>query len=769
MAPSISSPVFLASFAVPSSSKSAAASSKGKHVKVASVQPLKGKGKKVAGSNVEEVAVGVDGEGIWRYDVATTNPTSSHTVPPTTTFSTPPLSLSTRAGTRVTIIGVQTSEGISKSSAGKSIWCWRGEDVEKEVLEVPTPVSQLLSLSTSPNHLLLLSPSSAPSLVSFGSSPLTHIPNTSSTSSSSKSASSPVYAAVFSRKSCAFAAGSDGDVLVEVYPQGSIKIWSISSSYEEDNSPEITLEREITSVPGLKKKEKEEISQAGLSEKGTLQILTNHSHLHTLSLSSTTLLSILAPYTFPYPSPSTSIASLPTAYTFLLQPTTSLLHLVSPLFPAVLASIPLPASTLSSNSIHVVPLLDGRLALIAGTHSTDGSAGTKVGVWTMELQGGASAGAGGIGEVLFTGERTAKVLIPVGEAPSIENQHTQPSRKSTLEHPEQQPPFSTLLPRIRQALAPSHSSTATADATKALLEKIWAEELTHEETRLASVRNPQKAKSYPVVPYATAKTLIELFLEAPKEIYPGKLVTLLLQKGYFSDHMVGGAGLFEKFVERQEWENVFVSMRSSGAAGAGGNLPEVSEKSVVKVLKEVLLATEKKVEGQEEVGAPTPTLQKTVVEVVRFGVRSEEAGWKEAVGSIGVEGAVRILEVVDGWMEAWLDGTANKIPEVDEFVPLLTLILDTHLLPLLTHPSAPPLLASINARLAPHLKVQKELESAKSCLDAAMRMGRAAAASAKASSGPGGAKSGKTGKGGKKGGKAEKEDMGAYRLEEFAL
>jgi len=66
MAPSLSSPVFLASFAVPSSSKSSAASSKGKHVKVASVQPLKGKGKKLS----EEVAVGVDGEGIWRYDVS---------------------------------------------------------------------------------------------------------------------------------------------------------------------------------------------------------------------------------------------------------------------------------------------------------------------------------------------------------------------------------------------------------------------------------------------------------------------------------------------------------------------------------------------------------------------------------------------------------------------------------------------------------------------------------------------------------------------------
>ena len=103
-----------------------------------------------------------------------------------------------------------------------------------------------------------------------------------------------------------------------------------------------------------------------------------------------------------------------------------------------------------------------------------------------------------------------------------------------------------------------------------------------------------------------------------------------------------------------------------------------------------------------------------------------------------------------------------------QFIPLLTLILDTHLLPLLTHPSAPALLVSINARLAPHLKVQRELESAKSCLDATMRMGRAAAAKTAAAS------AGSASKGGKKGGKrgkkvVEKEDIGAYRLEEFAL
>lgn len=67
MAPTITPPVFLASFAAPSSSKAA----KGRHVKVAAVQPLKGKGKKPAGTATDEIAVGVDGEGIWRYDVST--------------------------------------------------------------------------------------------------------------------------------------------------------------------------------------------------------------------------------------------------------------------------------------------------------------------------------------------------------------------------------------------------------------------------------------------------------------------------------------------------------------------------------------------------------------------------------------------------------------------------------------------------------------------------------------------------------------------------
>lgn len=63
-------------------------------------------------------------------------------------------------------------------------------------------------------------------------------------------------------------------MLVEVYPQGSVKIWAVSSSYEDGSHPEITLEREISALPGLKKKDKEEVGQAGLSEKGTLQVLS---------------------------------------------------------------------------------------------------------------------------------------------------------------------------------------------------------------------------------------------------------------------------------------------------------------------------------------------------------------------------------------------------------------------------------------------------------------------------------------------------------------
>lgn len=142
----------------------------------------------------------------------------------------------------------------------------------------------MLSLPSSPNHLLLLSAASSPSAVSFAASPLTHTPSASA-SSSSKPASSPAYAAVFSRKACSFAAGSEGDVLVEVYPQGALKIWAISASYEEGSNPEITLEREISALPGLKQKDKETVGQAGLSEKGTLQVLSESCFHAIISLS----------------------------------------------------------------------------------------------------------------------------------------------------------------------------------------------------------------------------------------------------------------------------------------------------------------------------------------------------------------------------------------------------------------------------------------------------------------------------------------------------
>jgi hypothetical protein len=72
MPPSISAPQFIASFNQPSSSKSpkkptvAGSTHDSHHVRVS---PLKGyKGKSASGG--EQVAIAVDGEGVWRYDVS---------------------------------------------------------------------------------------------------------------------------------------------------------------------------------------------------------------------------------------------------------------------------------------------------------------------------------------------------------------------------------------------------------------------------------------------------------------------------------------------------------------------------------------------------------------------------------------------------------------------------------------------------------------------------------------------------------------------------
>jgi hypothetical protein len=69
--------------------------------------------------------------------ITTSNPTGSHTVPPATTFATSPVCLtSSSTEARMTVIGISKSEGIPKAQQDRSIWCWRGDDSEKEVLEV---------------------------------------------------------------------------------------------------------------------------------------------------------------------------------------------------------------------------------------------------------------------------------------------------------------------------------------------------------------------------------------------------------------------------------------------------------------------------------------------------------------------------------------------------------------------------------------------------------------------------------------------------------
>jgi hypothetical protein len=104
-----------------------------------------------------------------------------------------------------------------------------------------------------------------------------------------------------------------------------------------------------------------------------------------------------------------------------------------------------------------------------------------------------------------------------------------------------------------------------------------------------------------------------------------------------------------------------------------------------------------------------------------------------------------------------------------QVIPLITLILDTHLLALLSTPDTSALLLSTIAdHLAPHLKLQRELEQAKATLEGCMRMGRAVARKNAANAAVANSKAGKKAvKGAARA--VDTQEMGVYRLEEFML
>ena len=132
--------------------------------------------------------------------------------------------------------------------------------------------------------------------------------------------------------------------------------------------------------------------------------LTHHlpaadrSHIHTLSLSSS-LQPLSAPLALLTPPPHALAPLAP--YTLVLTP--SQIHLLSPVFSAIVGSHALPSTSFTAaRSIGA-----GKVAFV-------GRKADKWGVWVGEV--GLDRSSGGVGAVMFTKEQTAKVLGPLHPA-----------------------------------------------------------------------------------------------------------------------------------------------------------------------------------------------------------------------------------------------------------------------------------------------------------------------------------------------------------------
>ncbi|CDZ97327.1 hypothetical protein [Phaffia rhodozyma] len=858
MAPSIATPLLLASYSPPVVKSSKTSSSK-QPVKVSSVQPVgagassnKQKGKKSTSGPIHQLAVAVNGEGVWRYDIAALNPVWSHTVPPTTTFATAPVSIYNPAGDITTLVALDQHEDLDSELARRTVWCWRGEQ-DKETLELPSPVSRLIPIPSSPDHILAVHSTSASSassdsysIISLSSTIAVSALNVTS-ASSTKSRSSPTFAFLRPRWSCAFASSTTssvstsqgaGDVFVEVFPEGLVRLSIIAPSGLSGEGVQpinFKTEKEFT-ITGLKKEEL--VTEAVLLQTGVMQVLTSHSHLHTLALSMNSLKPTLVPHTFPStPAPSspshprnTTILRLPgrstSAYTLLFSTQSMQVHLVNPIYPAVISSFPLPQSMVAPGSAPIgleafayefAPNGAGERVIFVARRGSDN--GGKISVWVSDVNGGEVAGrasAGGLSDVLFAAQRTAKVLVPVSTAQtgsfsstagSIKSRRVSSSAgaagsfSSSLSGNQPAEPFHELLPRLRSILL-THQQHGTWESPAEIanaVEKVWVEAKSAEESRLAQShervrqeyelqkaalpeevqRNPEElAKRLTVqlrpcpaviLPAPVAKGLLQLvFVECksmPKEAYPSKLITQLIQRLMVSEHMLPG-GFSQALLARGDWSNIMLLIRDQSA--------ELSPAKLIGLLNVII---DGQAQPTELASGRLPSVSRLVLDIGRFGVRPNESAWKDAVLGLGMNRVPRCLEAIEDILSVIADPSAGRtdlggLPQVANIVPFTTLLLDTYLLTLLSLPSAPTTLSRIQAYLQAHTLIQRELELAQANFDGALRLIRSAETERRklaAAEGEKNTLSRRGGRGRKEAIKKFGEMEGPYRLETFDL
>ncbi|WWC89874.1 uncharacterized protein L201_004802 [Kwoniella dendrophila CBS 6074] len=408
---SISTPTQLATFSQPHAS-----SSKTPHV---TLNP-------VIGDSGCAVAA-VRGDGIWTYDLNTLRPTTSFTVPPSTVFSTSPISYWVTRTRTITssakeklpendvprvievmdvddadeddeelvfepvdedeeedldldvegeedeVKTIKEKERTTMVGVGKEIWLWRGDDGDKEILSIDKSIQSIhylqsksypiLVIPTNPTDLYLLDDSLKPHHLS--------LPSSSSTK-----------ATILTSKILSSSETTARLIIVDQEGQSSVYKLHLESTLRAEG----VVEGKIGN--------KGKLTFVDISEDGFISAIDEENNLYTKEISSLTSTTSTSPLKVNHPSSTPVILSLPTKGKPVIllptsYPTPSLLSVI-PLsnLPAILTSSSISSFTSSGSINHLSILLNKNGLLTVGivlSHlNSDGESGRSV-IYTTEV------------------------------------------------------------------------------------------------------------------------------------------------------------------------------------------------------------------------------------------------------------------------------------------------------------------------------------------------------------------------------------------------
>ncbi|WWC69310.1 uncharacterized protein I206_103248 [Kwoniella pini CBS 10737] len=690
----------------------------------------------------------VQGDGIWTYDLNTLRPTTSFTVPPSTVFSTIPISywktttrtvskekpnadtteiqevmdvdededLDDEEGEEEDDELIEEKERITLIGVGKEVWIWKGDEGDKEIISIGKSVQAIHHLTANAWSNLIIT--SNPTALHFLDESLQIHQVDLSTASIDIITSKLISKTENSAR------------LVMIGSQGEVYIHQLVM----DSIPRADKITEGKIGEGS-------FSYADISDEGVITALDSSNNLHTREISSLSTSS--SPLRLGHPSPTAALLSLPSSGkpTILLptsHPSPSLL-LTIPLstLPAILSFTQVSSFT-STGSITHLSILSRKngiltIGLVLNHVNSDGQGGRNV-IYTTELV--LPTKGIGMGMLLGTKEKTQTYLATA----------------SSTRH------------------SPSASNTTEDD-----LIKKFQDLLNKKDDISAAKLLDDRLDDNRVIPEEVVRSLVQsIFTSALnndgklKGHYASSVIRSMVSGGLVNDSMWKESLVGDGLLPCGDWDNILSCLQ---------NFRTIPTSTLVKLIASSLNPTEanaKNVPNLEDIlnlimkTPPAPTF--------RLDIRQ----------NLSVEDATSVLEQLVHWAEkhvllratvlkGW-DDEAISTEEGQEDIPTLgsvitysNLLLDSHLPLFMNHQPSHSALEALQSNLVPLMEAQDQYRKLQGPVESILILSRREQAKIREIE----AKRGK-GKGGKKdnalsAGRLPEEKVGKWKVEELVF